>query len=54
MGFGAVPAGRDLLGWWIVPLGLLAGCALAVPSFAHKIGDTIDFLLIFLGRYPGM
>ncbi|MGB8541877.1 MAG: DUF1700 domain-containing protein [Candidatus Acidiferrales bacterium] len=28
MGFGTVPAGRDLLGWWIVPLGLLAGCAL--------------------------
>jgi hypothetical protein len=28
MGFGSVPAGRDLLGWWIVPLGLLAGCAL--------------------------
>lgn len=28
MGFGSVPAGRDLLGWWIVPLGLLAGRAL--------------------------
>jgi hypothetical protein len=28
MGFGTVPAGRELLGWWIVPLGLLAGCAL--------------------------
>jgi hypothetical protein len=28
LGFGTVPAGRDLLGWWIVPLGLLAGCAL--------------------------
>ena len=27
MGFGSAPAGRDLLGWWIVPLGLLAGCA---------------------------
>jgi hypothetical protein len=52
--FRAVPAGRDLLGWWIVPLGLLAGCALAVPIIAHGISDTIDFLLIFLGRYPGM
>jgi hypothetical protein len=29
LGFGNVPgAGRELLGWWIVPLGLLAGCAL--------------------------
>lgn len=29
MGFGSSPpGGRDLLGWWIVPLGLLAGCAL--------------------------
>jgi len=28
MGFGTMPAGRDLLGWWIIPLGLLAGCAL--------------------------
>jgi HAAS domain-containing protein len=29
MGFGSTPLdGRDLLGWWIVPLGILAGCAL--------------------------
>jgi hypothetical protein len=28
MGFGSVPAGKDLLGWWIVPLGLIFGCAL--------------------------
>jgi hypothetical protein len=29
MGFGTVPAdGRDLLGWWIVPLGLIVGLAL--------------------------
>jgi hypothetical protein len=28
LGFGTVPAeGRDVLGWWIVPIGLLAGCA---------------------------
>jgi hypothetical protein len=32
MGFGTVPAGRDLLGWWIVPLGLLAGCALVTGT----------------------
>lgn len=29
LGFGGVPPGaRDLLGWWIVPLGLIAGCGL--------------------------
>jgi membrane protease YdiL (CAAX protease family) len=27
---------------------------LAVPIIAHGIGDTIDFVLIFLGKYPGM
>ncbi len=32
MGFGTVPAGRDLLGWWIVPLGLLAGCVLVTVT----------------------
>jgi hypothetical protein len=31
LGFGSVPeAGRELLGWWIVPVGLLAGCAVVV------------------------
>jgi len=31
MGFGTAPSnGRELLGWWIVPLGLLLGCGLIV------------------------
>jgi uncharacterized protein len=30
------------------------GRNLAVPIIAHGIGDTIDFLLIFAGKYPGM
>jgi uncharacterized protein len=30
------------------------GRNLAVPIIAHGIGDTIDFVLIFLGKYPGM
>jgi hypothetical protein len=31
LGFGGVPPeGRDLLGWWVVPVGLLAGCAVVV------------------------
>jgi hypothetical protein len=31
MGFGSPPVdGRELLGWWILPLGLIGGCALVV------------------------
>jgi hypothetical protein len=31
LGFGAAPPdGRELLGWWIVPLGWGAGCGLVV------------------------
>jgi membrane protease YdiL (CAAX protease family) len=30
------------------------GRNLGVPIIAHGIGDTIDFVLIFLGKYPGM
>jgi hypothetical protein len=31
LGFGSVPAGgRDLLGWWIVPIGWIAGCGLVM------------------------
>jgi len=40
-----------------VLLGLMylgTGRNLAVPIIAHGVGDSIDFLLIFLGKYPGM
>ncbi len=31
LGFGSAPAGgRDVLGWWIVPVGWLVGCALVM------------------------
>jgi membrane protease YdiL (CAAX protease family) len=30
------------------------GRNLAVPIIAHGLGDSIDFILIFLGKYPGM
>ena len=31
LGFGSAPAGgRDLLGWWIVPIGLVVGCGLVM------------------------
>lgn len=38
-------------------LGLLylgSGRNLVVPIIAHGVQDTVDLLLIFLGRYPGM
>ena len=33
---------------------LLCGRKLAVPILAHGVQDTIDFLLVFLGKYPAM
>jgi hypothetical protein len=31
MGFGSPPVGgRDILGWWVVPVGLVVGCALVM------------------------
>jgi uncharacterized membrane protein len=31
LGFGSVPlAGREVLGWWIVPIGLVVGCGLVM------------------------
>jgi CAAX protease family protein len=33
---------------------LRTGRNLAVPIVAHGVQDTVDFLLIFLGKYPGM
>lgn len=38
-------------------LGLLyLGCGrnLSIPIIAHAFADTVDFTLIFLGKYPGM
>jgi membrane protease YdiL (CAAX protease family) len=33
---------------------LKLGCNLAVPIIAHGVTDTVDFLLIFFHRYPGL
>jgi membrane protease YdiL (CAAX protease family) len=33
---------------------LLSGRNLWIPILAHGIGDTIDFVLIFFHRYPGL
>jgi len=33
MGFGSAPVGgKDVLGWWVVPIGLLAGCGLVIGT----------------------
>jgi len=45
---------EGLMGLLLGIIYLRTGCNLAVPIIAHGIGDTIDFLLIFLGKYPGM
>jgi CAAX protease family protein len=44
-------------GFMGVLLGLLylaAGCNLWAPIIAHGVADTVDMLLIFFGKYPGM
>jgi hypothetical protein len=43
--------------WAGLLLGLLylaCGRNLAVPVIAHALGDTLDFVLIYLGKYPGL
>jgi hypothetical protein len=38
LGFGGVPgSGRELLGWWIIPLGVGAGCALVLLTTRFAI-----------------
>ena len=33
---------------------LRTGRNLAVPIVAHGVSDSVDLILIFLGKYPGM
>jgi membrane protease YdiL (CAAX protease family) len=49
---GAIDEG--LMGLLLGLIYLRSGRNLAVPIVAHGVADTIDFLLIFLGRFPGM
>jgi uncharacterized membrane protein len=38
LGFGSAPqAGREVLGWWIIPIGLAAGCALVLLTTRFAI-----------------
>jgi membrane protease YdiL (CAAX protease family) len=45
---------EGLMGLLLGIVYLRTGRNLSVPIIAHGISDTIDCLLIFLGKYPGM
>jgi CAAX protease family protein len=45
---------EGLAGLLLGVLYLVCGRNLAVPIIAHGVSDTIDFLLIFAGKYPTM
>ena len=45
---------EGLMGFLLGVIYLRTGRNLAVPIIAHGLADTIDFILIYLGRYPGM
>lgn len=45
---------EGLMGVLLAALYLGTGRNLAVPIVAHGVQDSIDLILIFLGRYPGM
>jgi hypothetical protein len=60
--FGLAHAGQGLTGIveesmagvFLGGMYLCTGRNLAVPIIAHGVEDTIDMVLIFLGKYPGM
>jgi hypothetical protein len=45
---------EGLMGILLAIMYLRTGCNLAVPIVAHGVQDSIDMVLIFLGKYPGM
>lgn len=51
---GAIGQIENVIGGFLLAIFYLAcGRKLAVPIVAHGIQDTIDVVLIFLGKYPG-
>ena len=60
--FGAAHMGQGITGMIEntidgILLGVLYLCgksSLATPILAHGVTDTVDLLLLFLGRYPGV
>jgi uncharacterized protein len=45
---------EGLMGLLLGIIYLRTGRNLSVPIIAHGVSDSIDFVLIFLGKYPGM
>ena len=45
---------EGLMGLLLGVIYLRTGRNLSVPIIAHGVQDSIDFVLIFLGKYPGM
>ena len=45
---------EGLMGLLLGLMYLGTGRNLALPIVAHGVQDSIDFILIFLGKYPGM
>ena len=45
---------EGLMGLLLGVIYLRTGRNLSVPILAHGVADTVDFLLIFLGKYPGL
>jgi membrane protease YdiL (CAAX protease family) len=45
---------EGLMGLLLGVIYLRSGRNLAVPIIAHGVQDTVDLVLIFLGKYPGM
>ena len=44
LGFGSVPPGAsDVLGWWIIPIGLVVGCALVMLTTRFGLGCARRF-----------
>jgi membrane protease YdiL (CAAX protease family) len=43
---------EGFMGFLLGILYLATGCNLLVPIIAHGVGDTVDVLLLFLGKYP--
>jgi uncharacterized membrane protein len=44
LGFGSVPpGGRDVLGWWIIPIGWMAGCALVMLTTHFAVWSVREY-----------
>ena len=51
LGFGSVPAvGRDVLGWWVVPIGLLVGCGLVLLTTRFALWSARQYRRMHLLR----